>query len=133
MKRALVAILLALLSCAASNASDKRRPAAADLVGNWEGTSICQVKPSPCHDEHVIFRLSHPQRDKINVQADKIVDSKPVTMGVDDWRYDDDSHALIYELPRGTWRLLVNENDMSGTLVTTGNIVFRKVHLHRVR
>src|SRR5205085_11476356 len=76
MKRALVAMLLVLLSCAASNASDKRPPAAADLVGNWEGTSICQVKPSPCHDEHVILRLSHPQRDKINVQADKIVDSK---------------------------------------------------------
>ena len=40
MKRALVAILLAVLSCAACNASDKTRAAAADLVGNWEALAL---------------------------------------------------------------------------------------------
>jgi len=33
--------------------------AAADPIsGTWEGTSLCQVKPSPCHDEHVIYRVT---------------------------------------------------------------------------
>jgi hypothetical protein len=33
--------------------------AAADPVaGTWEGTSLCQIKPSPCHDEHVVYRFA---------------------------------------------------------------------------
>jgi hypothetical protein len=28
------------------------------LIGTWKGTSICQVKNSPCHDEVVVYRIS---------------------------------------------------------------------------
>ena len=131
MNRILLASLLIVLSCATAFAVDKRRVDVADLVGDWSGTSLCQVKPSPCHDEQVVFRLSHPQKGTITVQADKIVDGKPVTMGVGDWSYDPVSQALSWEIPRGTWKLVVDGDDMSGTLITRDNVVFRKVHLRR--
>jgi len=75
--------------------------------------------------------LSHPEKDKIRLQADKIVDGKAVTMGVEDWFYDSASQVLIWEMPRGTWKLTVDGDEMNGTLITRDNVVFRKVHLHR--
>ena len=124
--------LLLMLICGIAVAESKKKPSAiADLVGDWSGTSLCQVKPSPCNDEQVVLRLSHPQQEKIHVQGDKIVDGKAVTMGVDDWSYDAISQTLIYEIPRGTWKLIVDGDEMNGTLITRDNVLLRKVHVHR--
>ena len=123
--------LLLMLTCVTGVSAGKKRVAIADLVGDWSGTSLCQVKPSPCHDEQVVLRLSHPQQEKIRVQGDKIVDGKAVTMGVDDWSYDAISQALICDIPRGTWKLIVDGDEMNGTLITRDNVLLRKVHLHR--
>jgi len=101
----------------------------ANLVGDWNGTSLCQVKPSACHDESVIFRLSHPHDNKITVQADKLVDGKPVTMGSGEWTYDEAAHSLTWQIPRGTWKLVVEGNEMNGTLVVPENVIFRRIHL----
>jgi hypothetical protein len=30
---------------------------AATVVGSWEGESKCTVTNSPCHDEHVVYRI----------------------------------------------------------------------------
>ena len=106
-------------------------PQISDLVGNWTGTSLCQVRPSPCHDEDVIFRFSKPQGDKITVQADKLVDGKAVTMGVSEWTYERSSGTLTWQTPRGTWKLVVEGDAMNGTLVVPENVLFRKVHLKR--
>ena len=32
--------------------------AQAIIEGAWRGSSICQVKNSPCHDEQVVFHIS---------------------------------------------------------------------------
>ena len=106
-------------------------PKISDLVGDWSGTSLCQVKSSPCHDEKVVFHFSNPHQDKITVQGDKIVDSKPVTMGVGDWTYDRFSGTLTWQIPRGTWKLLVDGDTMDGTLIVPENVVFRKIHLKK--
>lgn len=106
-------------------------PQISDLVGEWSGTSLCQVKTSPCHDEDVIYRISKPHEDKISIQADKIVDGKSVTMGVSDWIYDKSSGTLSWEMPRGTWKLVVNGDTMDGTLIVPDKVLFRKVHLKR--
>jgi|1186.fasta_scaffold100866_2 hypothetical protein len=125
--------LLLMLMCGTGVWAEKKPVAIADLVGDWSGTSFCQVKPSPCHDEQVVFRFSHPEGEKIRVQGDKIVDGKAVTMGVDDWSYDATSQALTYEIPRGTWKLIVDGDEMNGTLITHDNVLFRKVHVHRLK
>jgi len=130
MTASILTLILTLMSFAVLP-SDRRSPELSDLIGNWTGTSLCQVKPSACHDESVVFRLSHPQKDRITVQADKIVEGQPVTMGVDDWTYDKPARSLTYKVPRGTWKLTVDADGktMEGTLTTTDHVVFRKVHL----
>jgi hypothetical protein len=108
-------------------------PHLADLVGDWQGTSLCQVKPSACHDESVVLRFSNPRNDTntITVQADKIVDGSPVTMGVGDWHYDNDKGELTWTIPQGTWSLLVAGTTMNGTLKLPDGRVFRKIQLTR--
>ena len=131
MNRYGLAALLLMMVCVPGLATNKKRVEISDLAGEWSGTSLCQVKLSPCHDEQVVFRLSNAKKDKIQLQADKIIDGKAVTMGVDDWSYDSTSQALTLEIARGTWKLIVDGDEMNGTLITRDNLVFRKVHVHR--
>jgi hypothetical protein len=101
------------------------------LVGDWSGTSLCQVRPSACNDEHVVFHFSNPQVDKITVAADKIVDGKLVNMGSGVWTYDQPARTLRWEIPRGLWKFTVDGDSMGGTLSGPDNVIFRKVHLRR--
>lgn len=128
--RPLILIALSAMSAVPEYASDRTSGSnIANLVGDWTGTSLCQVKPSACHDEQVVFRFSHPQSSKITVQADKIVEGKPITMGVGDWTYDSTTRSLTWQIPRGTWKLIVDGNAMDGTLIVQENVIFRRIHL----
>jgi hypothetical protein len=80
----------------------------------------------PSHLLFLILGISN-----VGAAGDKIVDGKAVTMGVDDWSYDAISQTLIYEIPRGTWKLIVDGDEMNGTLITRDNVLLRKVHVHR--
>lgn len=125
-------VCCAVLSLAAFGESAKP-PNLADLVGDWQGTSLCQVKPSACHDESVLFRFSNPRKESstITVQADKIVEGSPVTMGTGDWHYDKDKAELTWTIPRGTWSLIVAGTTMNGTLKLPDGTLFRKIQLTR--
>lgn len=106
-------------------------PQISDLVGDWSGTSLCQVRPSSCHDEQVVYRISNAHENKVTIQADKIVEGKPVMMGVSEWTYDKSKGTLTWEMPRGTWKLVIDGDMMDGALIVPKNILFRKVHLKR--
>jgi len=134
--KALTLLLVVAISALPIHANASKGESVSDvagLVGDWSGTSLCQVKPSACHDENVIFRFSHPHDNKITVQADKVVDGKPVTMGSSEWTYDEAAHVLTWQIPRGTWKLVVEGNEMNGTLVVPDNITFRRVHLAKLK
>ena len=53
------------------------------LTGTWNGTSLCQIKNSPCHNEIVVYHIS-----KINgthtftIYANKIVHGVEEEMGI---------------------------------------------------
>jgi hypothetical protein len=50
---------------------------ASNLVGVWRGTSVCQVPPSPCNDENVVYRITRVKAtDSISVDACKIVNAQ---------------------------------------------------------
>ena len=51
------------------------------IAGTWEGTSLCQVKPSPCHDEHVVYRVSLEQPRHYKFDAYKVIATQRVFMG----------------------------------------------------
>jgi hypothetical protein len=127
---------LAIHLCAVSllSASVAQKPSSenlSSLVGDWTGTSLCRIKPSGCHDETVVYRLSNPRRDKITVQADKIVDGKTITMGVSEWTYDSSAHSLTWSMPRRTWKLVQSAQILEGTLTEPDGTVFRKVRLRK--
>jgi hypothetical protein len=127
----LACIVLLVFSTCAYAAADQKSPELSDLVGDWSGTSLCQVKPSACHDENVVYHLSNPHDDKITIQADKIVDGKPINMGAGDWTYQKSARSLTFEIPRGMWKLVVTGDTMDGTLTDPDGTIFRKVHLSR--
>jgi hypothetical protein len=50
---------------------------AQSLVGVWKGTSLCQIKNSPCHDENVVYHISkNSSGDSYQIDASKIIDGK---------------------------------------------------------
>jgi hypothetical protein len=51
------------------------------ISGTWEGTSLCQVKPSPCHDEHVIYRIKRTAGRHYRIDAYKLVTGQEQFMG----------------------------------------------------
>jgi hypothetical protein len=130
MKIAIASVCAALIPVGAS-ASNAQSSDTSSLVGDWSGTSICQVRPSGCHDENVVLRFSHPHENKIDVEADKIVNGKAEFMGSGEWTYNSEDRSLTWQMPRGAWRLVVSGTEMKGTLVVPENVVFRKIDLHK--
>jgi len=115
---------------AQSNASSKHD----SPVGDWRGMSICQVKPSACHDEDSLYhfkKLAKP--GTFELQADKIVDGKPVTMGIGPCEYDA-SGQLACTIPGASATLAfdVHGDDMQGTMKLPDGTLWRKITLKRV-
>jgi hypothetical protein len=92
------------------------------LVGNWVGESICAGANTSCHDEQVIYRIKQPPDSAGNVEivADKIVDGKPVNMGVIRCKYDGEKKTLTGDLEssryKGVWEFSVRSDTIEGTL-----------------
>lgn len=93
------------------------------LVGNWTGESICVGNNPACHDERVVYRISKPpdKTGKVTITADKIINGKPETMGVLDFKYDKEKGTLVNEFQtagyHGVWELTVKDDVMEGTLI----------------
>jgi hypothetical protein len=103
-----------------------------DLLGNWTGTSLCQVKPSPCHDETVIYRITKAKKPgTVVLQMDKIVDGKAEFMVTLDFTYDKETGALRGEMKNGLWDFKVKGNQIEGTLLLPDKTVYRVVSVKR--
>lgn len=145
-------ILLAFAAACAANAPDTRRAdasvearAAADgddgsnLVGDWEGESVCGDGLPSCRDEHVVYHITKPPdaRGVVSVAADKIVGGKPDPMGVIELRYDAARRTLTGELKNSrfqvVWEFKVEGDAMEGTLtVLPDKKVARRVKVKKV-
>ena len=102
------------------------------LIGDWTGTSKCQVRNSPCRDENVIFHFSPGNgADLYKVRADKIVNGQAVDMGELDFKLERGAHRLTCTFPNGTWVLVVDKNHIDGTLTTPDKVLFRKLSLSK--
>lgn len=68
------------------------------ITGVWKGTSLCQVKSSPCHDETVVYYISRSsQKDRTYLlKANKIVNDWEVEMGDLDFMYDKTKQTLTF-------------------------------------
>lgn len=71
-----------------------------DPVGTWHGTSLCQVRPSACHDETVVSRIARTGvRDSLVADGRRIVNDAEVSMGASHGAITDPGLKPANELP----------------------------------
>jgi hypothetical protein len=99
------------------------------VAGTWEGSSICTVANSPCHDEHVVYHIKADSKDasKFSIDANKIVNGKEENMGALSCVYTAAKKELYCDTP-GEWRFTVSADKMVGTLHLHGTL-YRNVEL----
>jgi len=106
---------------------------ASGLAGTWRGDSVCATEASACHNERVVYYIKNVPNhsDLVFIQADRIVDGKPVTMGTGQWQYDRVRSTLEWRMPRQVWLLKITRSRMEGTLKLTDGTVLRNMTLEK--
>src|SRR6478736_1695634 len=76
------------------------------ITGIWKGTSICQIKNSPCHDEIVVYYITKAQgTDTFSIAANKIVNGKEEEMGIIGFKLDRKKNRLLSTDYNSLWTL----------------------------
>ena len=105
-----------------------------DPVGTWRGTSLCQVRPSACKDESVVFRITRTTaRDTLAVDGRKIVNGAEVEMGVLRCRLDGPSSRLTCPIPDAAWQFTIRGDSLVGELRLSDGTKVRDVRTERSR
>ena len=100
------------------------------LIGTWKGTSICQIKNSPCHDETVVYHISKNNGvDTFYITANKIVNGVEEGMGVLPFVYNSKTNKLT-STAYGAWTFNVSGDKLDGTLFVRGDL-YRKVKVYK--
>lgn len=103
-------------------------------VGVWRGTSSCLVRPSPCRDEIVVYRIARrTPADSVSVEARKVVNGQEEQMGVLDCRLVPPSGQLVCTIPRAVWRFTIHGDSLFGELRLADSTKYREVHAVRSR
>jgi len=98
---------------------------AQSFEGVWRGTSLCQVKNSPCHDENVVYYISKNSTGGFyEVVANKIVNGREDSMGTIKFIYDDRQKVFVSidSVRNARWEFKVTGNTIKGTLVYKGDL-----------
>ena len=107
------------------------------IEGTWKGISLCQVKPSACHDENVVYHISKKSANLYTIQASKIVNGAEDDMGTfDPVVYDEAKQTLRFTMKdqqgrSAVWLFRLDGMQMHGTLTMNGNTLFRIVELKK--
>src|SRR6476661_9107185 len=89
------------------------------LHGIWKGTSICQIKNSPCHDENVVYHISPNENGSFTFIMNKVINNKEEEMGTLIFTYDS-AHQLLSslnEIRNSRWDFKVKGSKLEGTLM----------------
>lgn len=94
------------------------------LQGVWKGTSICQIKNSPCHDENVVYHISRKENGSFAVIMNKVVNNKEEDMGTLIFSYDSAHQLLssVNEVQNSRWDFKVKGSKLEGTLMYKNNL-----------
>jgi hypothetical protein len=103
-------------------------------VGTWRGTSLCLVRPSPCNDEVVVYRITRVGAgDSLSMDARKIVNGKEEEMGVLGCAVAGASGQLTCAIRNGVWHFTVRGDSLTGELRLPDNTKFRQIRTARSR
>ena len=108
--------------------------AAADPIsGTWEGTSLCQVKPSPCHDEHALYRFTKVGAQQYRIDGYKIVAGRELFMGPIDVTFDASSGMLkgniVGKNGSSLIQLMLRGTHLNGRMTQADGTVYRLIDL----
>ena len=105
------------------------------VSGTWEGTSLCQVKPSPCHDEHVIYRISRTGAERYKLDGYKLVNGKELFMGTIEFTFDagrQELHAdVVGSRGSSTADLKLSGKHLSGNMTLADGTLFRLIEVDK--
>jgi hypothetical protein len=107
------------------------------IEGTWKGTSLCQVKSSPCHDENAIYHISKAANGKTyTMQMNKIVNGDEEEMGVSEGVYDETKHTLTTTTKdrqgkAAVWLFKIEGRQMHGTLTVDEKVLYRVIEVTR--
>jgi hypothetical protein len=105
---------------------------ASDAIGVWRGTSRCLVRPSPCKDEVVVYRIARLNPgDSLSIDARKIVDAREEEMGVLACRAAAPGRSITCAMRNGVWRFTVRRDSLVGELRLPDETKFRDVRTVR--
>jgi len=110
--------------------------AADPISGTWEGTSLCQVKPSPCRDEHVIYRINSKKQRQYRIDGYKLVSGHQQFMGTIDVMLDAagthlDGAVMSGGQSRGRLQLSLNGHHMSGRMTEPDGTLYRLIEVDK--
>lgn len=120
-------VILLFIICKHSNAQESTT--GNSIVGIWKGTSLCQVKNSPCHDESVVYYITKVNgSDTFNIDAFKVIDGKEVDMGIIGGKWDSENSRLLSNFGNSRFTFNFKNDNLDGTLYNNG-ILYRIFHL----
>ena len=125
-------VALAALGALARGGQAQAAAGTTSPVGVWRGTSLCLVRPSPCKDEVVVYRITRAG-DSVSLDARKIVNAREEEMGVIACRLGARDASLTCSMPNGVWRFTVRGDSLVGELRLPDNTKFRDVRTARSR
>ena len=132
MKIHLYCIVVASIATCEASAQSPPQPSAVGAVGTWRGTSVCLVRPSPCNDETVIYRIASSKGvDSLTIDARKIVRGEEQEMGVLACRFTARGGDVVCVLPLGVWHFTVRNDSLTGELRLKDNTRYRDVRTAR--
>jgi len=98
------------------------------LIGVWKGSSICQIKNSPCHDETVVYYISKkPGIDTFYINGNKVVNGVEEEMGILPFSLNKETNQLV-STSYGLWTFTIKQGKMEGTLFSKGAL-YRIINL----
>ena len=98
-------------------------------VGVWKGTSICTVRPSGCHDETAVYRISQLGKDSVAIDGRRVVNGEELEMGVLPCLLRGAKVTCV--MPQGIWKFDIRGDSLVGELRHPDNTKFRDVRLVR--
>ena len=125
-------IALVAVSVLAQRAPAQATAGAVTPVGVWRGTSLCLVRPSPCHDEVVVYRITPTKgSDSLSMDARKIVNGSEEEMAVLSCAFAAQGASLRCPMRNGMWRFTVSRDSLVGELRLPDGTKFRDVRTAR--
>jgi hypothetical protein len=131
-----IALLSGILVCPANVPQAAKD--AKEVLGTWEGESICTIPDSPCKNEHVIYEIAEDEKSAGGLKTDayKVVGGEKQFMGTLACGYDASAKTMKCTFTgngrKNEWEFHVRGTSMDGTLVLDEDRkLYRKVCVKR--